>query len=110
MAIIGSNITVSVEKTLSNAVTVTGVNESAPAITSNGAGASAAVSVAENTTAVTTVTATDVDQPTQSLTFSITGGADAARFIIDSATGVLSFRTAPDYEAPTEVERPIEDA
>ena len=36
------------------AVSVTNVNE-APTITSNGGGASAAVNVAENTTAVTTV-------------------------------------------------------
>ena len=42
------------------AVTVTNVNE-APVITSNGGGTTAAVSVAENLTAVTTVTSTDVD-------------------------------------------------
>jgi hypothetical protein len=40
------------------AVTVANVNEP-PAITSNGGGDSASVSVRENTTAVTTVTATD---------------------------------------------------
>ena len=34
-----------------------------PVITSNGGGANAAVNVAENTTAVTTVTATDADLP-----------------------------------------------
>ncbi|WP_338416332.1 cadherin domain-containing protein, partial [uncultured Sphaerotilus sp.] len=84
------------------AVTVTGVNESAPVITSNGAGASAAVSVAENATAVTTVTATDADQPTPALNYSISGGADAARFTIDASTGALRFVSAPDYEAPTD--------
>ncbi len=40
------------------AVTVTNVNE-APVITSNGGGATASISIAENTTAVTTVTSTD---------------------------------------------------
>ena len=40
------------------AVTVTNQNE-VPTITSNGGGDTAAVSIAENTTAVTTVTATD---------------------------------------------------
>ena len=82
------------------AVTVTNVNE-APVITSNGGGATAAVSVAENTTAVTTVTATDPDAGAI-VTFSIAGGADAAKFSIDPTTGVLSFVTAPDFEVPTD--------
>ncbi len=55
----------------------------------------------ENTTAVTTVTSTDADtSPTA--TYSITGGADAALFTINSATGALSFISAPDYEAPAD--------
>ncbi|WP_020558806.1 cadherin domain-containing protein [Thiofilum flexile] len=83
------------------AVTVTDVAENvAPVITSNGGGDTAAISVAENQTAVTTVTATDADGDT--LTYSITGGADAALFTIDNSTGVLQFVTAPDYEAPTD--------
>ena len=61
------------------AVTVTAVNDNTPVITSNGGGASATLNVAENTTAVTTVTATDADLPAQTLTYTITGGADAAR-------------------------------
>ena len=73
------------------AVTVTNVNE-APVITS-----AAAVSVAENTTVVDTVTATDQDAgATQA--FSISGGADAALFTIDAA-GALSFINAPNFEA-----------
>ena len=71
------------------AVTVTDVNE-APVITSNDGGDTAAVNVAENTTAVTTVTATDVDAG-QTKTFSISGGADKALFEIDGTTGVLTF-------------------
>jgi hypothetical protein len=82
------------------AVTVTNVNE-APTITSNGGGASAAISVAENSTAVTTVTATDPDAGA-TLTFSL-AGADASKFTINAATGALSFITAPDFEAPTDV-------
>ena len=34
--------------------------------------------------------------------YSITGGADAAKFTINSTTGELSFVTAPDYEKPTD--------
>jgi hypothetical protein len=52
--------------------------------------------VAENTTAVMTVTATDADLPAQTLTYSIVGGADAAKFAINSSTGALSFATAPE--------------
>jgi Cadherin domain len=81
------------------AVTVTDVNE-APAITSNGGGATASVNVPENSTAVTTVTAIDPDAPAQTLTFTITGGADAAFFTINPTTGVLTFITAPDFETP----------
>ena len=81
------------------AVTVTDVNE-APVITSNGGGMNASVSIPENTTAVTTVTATDEDTPAQTLTYSITGGADAALFTINPMTGALSFITAPDFENP----------
>ncbi|RCW63875.1 DUF4347 domain-containing protein, partial [Pseudorhodoferax soli] len=78
-------------------VAVAAVND-APVITSNGGGAGAAVSIAENTTAVTTVTATDVDGP--GLTFTISGGADAALFAIDSVTGALRFVAAPNHESP----------
>ena len=84
------------------AVTVTAVNDITPAITSDGGGATAAVNVAENATAVTTVTATDADLPAQTLTYSIVGGADAAKFAINGSTGVLSFVAAPDREAPTD--------
>ena len=69
-------------------------------ITSDGGGATASVNVAENATAVTTVTATDADLPARTLTYSIVGGADAAKFTIDSSTGALSFVAAPDYEHP----------
>jgi Ca2+-binding RTX toxin-like protein len=82
------------------AVTVTDVNE-APVITSNGGGDAAAVSVEENSSAVTTVTAT---APASGVTrvFSIVGGADSARFTINAASGVLAFVAAPDFEAPTD--------
>jgi VCBS repeat-containing protein/parallel beta-helix repeat protein len=84
------------------AVTVSAVNDNTPAITSNGGGATASVNVAENTTAVTTVTATDADLPAQTLTYSISGGADAAKFAVNSSTGALNFVAAPNYEAPTD--------
>jgi VCBS repeat-containing protein len=82
------------------AVTVTNQNET-PTITSNGGGATAAISIAENIAAVTTVVATDPDAAT-TLTYSISGGADAAKFTIDATTGALAFAAAPDFETPTD--------
>ncbi|MCK6396701.1 cadherin repeat domain-containing protein, partial [Zoogloea sp.] len=81
---------------------VTPVNDNTPTITSNGGGASASVSIAENTLIVTSVTATDADLPGDTLTYDISGGVDAAKFTIDSNTGVLQFIAAPDYENPTD--------
>jgi len=47
-----------------------------------------------------TPAATDADGDTVS--FSINGGADAGKFSWDDVTGALVFRTAPDYENPTD--------
>ncbi len=81
-------------------VTVTNVNE-APVITSNGGGDAASVSLPENTTTVTTVTATDPDAAA-TLTYSINGGADAARFTINPTSGLLAFLAPPNFELPTD--------
>ena len=82
-------------------IEVTAEPNQAPVITSNGGGSTAAVSIQENSTAVTTVVATDPDTGT-ALTYTIIGGADAAEFTIDPATHALRFIIAPDYEAPTD--------
>jgi Ca2+-binding RTX toxin-like protein len=73
----------------------------APVITSNGGGDTANISVAENSTAVTTVKATDQDGG--ALRYAILGGADKDAFAIDDTTGVLAFKTAPDFEAPADI-------
>lgn len=59
-------------------------------------------SVAENSTAVLTVTATDADLPAQAVTYSITGGVDQDLFEITSG-GMLTFKAAPNFEAPVDV-------
>ncbi len=74
-------------------ITVTGEND-APELTV------ADVSVAENTTDVTTASAFDVDGDT--ITYTISGD-DAVLFGIDAATGVLTFNDAPDFEAPADL-------
>jgi hypothetical protein len=81
-------------------VNTTTPGDHAPVITSDGGGDTAALIRAENSTVVTIVTATDPDAGTI-LTFSLIGGADAAKFHIDS-TGALSFVTAPDFETPSD--------
>lgn len=60
------------------------------------------ISVAENETAVITAIATDSDLPAQSVTYSISGGADQNKFSITS-DGVLTFVAAPDFESPNDV-------
>jgi hypothetical protein len=93
----------SLTDTATVSLTITLVNDNTPVITSNGGGATAAINVAENTTAVTTVTATDADLPSATLTYSIVSVLDGARFTINSSTGVLSFITAPNYEVPADI-------
>lgn len=76
--------------------TITNVNDN-PVITT-----SASQSVAENTTAVVDIESTDVDNETEGggLTYAITGGVDQGLFSINTATGELSFQSAPDFETP----------
>ena len=50
---------------------------------------------------MTTVVATDADAGAV-LSYRISGGADAARFAVNSTSGVLTFVSAPDFEAPTD--------
>jgi uncharacterized repeat protein (TIGR02543 family) len=80
-------------------VTITNVNE-APVITINSSNATHAITQAENSTSVITYTATDVDAGA-SLSFSLSG-TDAADFAINSSSGVLTFVSAPDFEAPAD--------
>jgi surface protein len=73
----------------------------APMITSNGGGVTADINLAENNTAVTTVTANEADAG-DTLAYSITGGADQAKFNINPVSGALTFVSAPDFENPTD--------
>ena len=77
-------------------INVTPVDD-APVINSNGGGDSATVLVTENNSGVATVQATDVD----SAVGYFVSGTDAALFKMAS-NGVLSFKSAPDYEAATD--------
>lgn len=83
-----------------NAFLTTQTSNDAPIITSNGGGTTAAISINEGTTAITTVTSTDADV-SDTKSFSISGGVDAAKFTINATTGVLTI-SAVDYEIPTD--------
>ncbi|MBF0297008.1 MAG: cadherin domain-containing protein, partial [Magnetococcales bacterium] len=56
-----------------------------------------------NTTAVTTLTSTDPESDTRS--YALTAGDDVGLFALDAATGVLSFKSAPDYEKPLDANK-----
>ena len=73
-----------------------GTTNSAPTITNPGS-----LSVAEGETAVTTISASDPNG--DSLNYSLSGD-DSALFTI-SSSGVLLFRTAPDYDAPQDADQ-----
>lgn len=68
----------------------------APVVTLSAGGTSA--TVAENKTAATVVIA----DAQGAATFAIVGGADSAKFVINAATGALSFKSAPNFENPTD--------
>ncbi|MDB5391930.1 MAG: Cadherin domain protein, partial [Planctomycetaceae bacterium] len=78
------------------AVTVTPANDNVPVFTSL-----AAFNIPENSTTVGTILANDADLPLQTLSYSISGGVDQAKFAITSG-GLLTFVSAPDYEHPTD--------
>ena len=49
-------------------------------------------------------TVTDPDGDIANVTFEITGGSDADKFVLDQTTGELRFKAAPDYENPTDTD------
>ena len=69
----------------------------APAFTS-----SATFSAAENQTAAGTVEASDSDAGDSVTGYEIQGGADQSAFSIGAASGVLTFRSAPNFEDATD--------
>ena len=71
-------------------IAITNVIETAPALT-----LPATISIAENTSIVTQAVATDSEG--SAITYALSG-ADAATFYLTS-TGLVSFRTVPDYES-----------
>ena len=79
-----------------NAITSSGsltviVDSTSPALSP-----SPSISIAENQTSIATITCNET------CTLSLSGGEDSATTNFDINTGVLTFKLAPDYEAPTD--------
>ena len=77
-------------------------DDAAPVVTT-----ASPIVVAENATAVATLSATDADTAAEDLSWSIpagaTGGADRAKFALTEG-GVLTFKAAKDYESPDDTD------
>lgn len=78
-----------------------------PVITSDGGEDTAVITIDENTTAVTDVVTTGANGFSEGngLTYSINAGDDADLFDIDPVTGVIAFKSAPDFENPEDRDR-----
>ena len=95
----------SLSSTHSVIVAVLPENDNTPKITSSSGSAQAVLEVQEGDRAVVTLTATDADRPAPALTYSVVGGADAARFVVDAASGALRFVDAPRAINPRDADR-----
>ena len=74
-----------------------------PVISHAGGVEEAAISIDEGQVAVASVTASDPDQNV--LTYSISGSADESFFAIDTSSGALTFKTAPDFETLADADK-----
>ena len=96
----GSGYTVS--GTSGSADVVVEDDDAAPVVTT-----ASPIVVAENATAVATLSATDADTAAEDLSWSVPagadGGADRAKFALTTA-GVLTFKAAKDYESPDDTD------
>ena len=77
-------------------ISVNNLNDNSPQFTLS----SNAFSIPENSSAVTTITATDADSATAILTYTLANTSDAAAFTLDPSSGALAFAQAPDFETP----------
>ncbi len=72
-------------------------------ITSDGGGDRATVYVKEGKTTVTDINSTSNNgyaESTPNVQYSLVGGDDAARFNLNTSTGLLTFKSGPNFESP----------
>ena len=101
-ATVSSGSGYTVDRTSGSAEAVVNDDDAAPAVAT-----ASPIALAENATAVATLTATDADTAAADLAWSIPagadGGADGAKFAL-TADGALSFKAAKDFEAPDDAD------
>ena len=101
-ATVSSGSGYTVDGTSRSAEAVVEDDDAAPVVTT-----ASPIVVAENATAVATLSATDADTAAEDLSWSIpagaTGGADRAKFALTEG-GVLTFKAAKDYESPDDTD------
>lgn len=73
-----------------------------PEIISHEGNAEVIIASPENQQTVTTISAMDIEGG--ALNYSINGGTDQQRFIINPTSGALSFKVAPDFENPLDAD------
>lgn len=76
-----------------------------PIFGTNGGAATHSVSVAENQTTIITFTGSDPDTPTTLSWYFASNAYDQGKFDLNSSTGAITFKNAPDYENPTDSNR-----
>jgi hypothetical protein len=76
-----------------------------PIFGTNGGAATHSVSVAENQTTIITFTGSDPDTPTTLNWYFASNAYDQGKFDLNSSTGAITFKNAPDYENPTDSNR-----
>jgi hypothetical protein len=84
---------------LSLTVAVLPLNDNTPFFTSP-----PSYSVGEHEDAIGTLSSIDLDLPGQSLSYSISGGDDAAQFTLDPISGELRFTALQNHEAPADAD------
>ena len=101
-ATVSSGSGYTVDGTSGSAEVVVNDDDAAPVVST-----ASPLEVAENVTAVATLTATDADTAAADLAWSIptgeAGGTDRAQFVL-TAAGVLTFKAAKDFEAPDDAD------
>ena len=104
-----SDTTYEVRVRATNAEGTSGWSPPATAVTATNAPpvftSPASMEVGENTTGAGTVSARDSDSGDGVIAYDISGGDDEDLLSIDRTTGLLTFDTAPDYEAPADHDR-----
>ena len=92
------NFTISIgEKSKSISINDTSIDEEAPTIKGPSGSAGDLISSKSINENIAVIHIFNANEP---VTWSLSGGVDASKFTVNSSTGSLSFKSAPNYESP----------